>query len=94
MACNILDICHINVRSLNANKLDALKADIASEFDIICLTETHLPNNTADLKLPGFQNIMCKNRVGRIGGGVGWRKIYSQGHNFSLLRGGYGLGAS
>ena len=56
MACNILDICHINVRSLNANKLDALKADIASEFDIICLTETYLPNNTADLKLPGFQN--------------------------------------
>ena len=70
MTCNILDICHINIRSLNGEKIDALKADIVSSYDVICLTETHLPNSTSDLSLPGFQNILCKNRTGKTGGGV------------------------
>ena len=70
MTCNLLDICHVNIRSLNGEKIDALKADIISDYDVICLTETHLPNSTTDFNLPGFQAIVCKNRIDKIGGGV------------------------
>ena len=69
---NIIDICHVNIRSLNSEKVDAIKAELASEFEIICLTETNLPHAKAtDLSINGFHNILRKDRVGKTGGGVG-----------------------
>ena len=72
MAVNVLDICHTNVRSLNSDKIDAIKAELVENFDIICLTETNLPHaNVDDLALMGFHEIIRKDRIGRAGGGVG-----------------------
>ena len=72
MAVNTLDICHVNVRSLNLEKVDAIKAELVPNFEIICLSETHLPHaNVTDLNINGFHNIFRKDRVGKAGGGVG-----------------------
>ena len=38
MASSLLDICHTNIRSLSEEKLDAIKAEIVPEFDVIMLT--------------------------------------------------------
>ena len=71
MTSNKLDICHINIRSLNDDKVEALAADICPFNDIICLTETNLPHaNVTETSLAGFQNLITKNRVGKSGGGV------------------------
>ena len=71
MSDNSIDICNVNVRSLNNSKIDAIKAELMLNFDLICLTETHLPYaDVNDTSLPGFHHIMCKNREGRMGGGV------------------------
>ena len=52
MATNVLDLCHINIRSLNDDKIDAIKAEMITEYDIICLTETNLPTaRVTDLNL-------------------------------------------
>ena len=72
MASNVLDICHLNIRSLNDEKIDALKAEVVLDYDVICLTETNLPYaNVNDLTLNGFHPIMRKDRDGKTGGGVG-----------------------
>ena len=72
MASNVIDICHVNVRSLNDDKMDAIKAEMLLEYDIICLTETNLPTaRVNDLNLNGFHPIHRKDRVGKTGGGVG-----------------------
>ena len=72
MAVNMLDICHTNVRSLNSDKIDFIRAELVENFDIICLTETNLPHaNVEHLLLKGFHEIIRKDRVGRTGGGVG-----------------------
>ena len=56
---------------MNNDKLDALKLEIVPNFDIICLTETNLPHsNPTDLDLPGFQNILRKDRIGKRYGGI------------------------
>lgn len=51
---NDLSIFHLNIRSVR-NKLSYIE-DIASEYNIISLTETHLDNNilSCDLQLDGF----------------------------------------
>ena len=71
MATNHIDICHINIRSLSDLKMDALKAEIAQDYDIICLTETNLPHaRVENTNLPGFQHLISKDRPLRQGGGV------------------------
>ena len=68
----MLDICHVNVRSLNSDRIDAIKAELAENFEIICMTETNLPHaNAENLSIPGFHDILRKDRVGRVGGGLG-----------------------
>ena len=49
----VLSVFHINIRSLR-NKISYL-SDIASEYDIICVSETHLDENvnTSDLIIDG-----------------------------------------
>ena len=44
MTTNRIGVCHINIRSLNDSKIDALKMEIADNHDIICLSETNLPH--------------------------------------------------
>ena len=78
MATNVLDLCHINIRSLNDDKIDAIKAEMVTEYDIICLTETNLPTaRVTDLNLIGFHSLIRKDHFGRTGGGVG---IYVANH--------------
>ena len=71
MINNSLDICHVNVRSLTDDRINAIKAELISDYDLICLTETNLPHaRVTDLTIQGFHNIMNKDRVGKSGGGV------------------------
>ena len=83
MAVNTLDICHVNIRSLNNDKLDAIRAELSQNFEIICLTETNLPHaSVEDLALPGYHDILRKDRVGRPGGGVA---VYAAQHISAIL---------
>ena len=61
----------INTRGL-LNKLDHLREIINySDPDVVLLCETWLNARTIDLvELKGYK-LVCKNRVDRIGGGVG-----------------------
>ena len=71
MATNLLDICHSNVRSLNDNVMELIRAELASNHDIIMLSETNLPHNElSDSTISGFQDIIRKDRPNRGGGGV------------------------
>ena len=69
--CDIT-LCHINVRSLTNDKFRCIKTDIVPDFDIITLSETFLSNNTPDddFNLPGYHNIIRKDRPNIVGGGV------------------------
>ena len=67
---NELSVFHLNSRSVR-NKLEYIE-NIASEFFIICITESHLDQAISDLdiKLDGFsENIFRKDR-NCFGGGV------------------------
>ena len=78
MANSLLDICQVNVRSLNEDKVNAIKAEFLLDYDIICLTETNLPYARAtDLTLQGFHPIQRKDRLHTTGGGVG---LYAAEH--------------
>ena len=68
---NDLSIMQINTRGL-LNKLDHLREIINySDPDVVLLCETWLNARTIDLvELKGYK-LVCKNRVDRIGGGVG-----------------------
>ena len=59
---NELSMFSWNIRSLR-NKLDFLN-DICSDFDIICLTETHLDETilSADLLIEGFSEPLRRDR--------------------------------
>ena len=71
MSVNEVDIIHVNIRSLNDHKMDAIRAELLLDYDIICLTETNLPTaKVNDLNLEGFNPIIRKDRQGRSGGGV------------------------
>jgi hypothetical protein len=69
--CKNLNICHVNIRSLSRATLLALKTSLATVYDIITISQTHLhagvPNNVFDLK--GYHDILRKDRGAR-GGGV------------------------
>ena len=64
-----LDIFHLNTRSIR-NKIDNIR-DLADDFHIICVTETHLDNSidSALIQFPGFDPIIRKSRS-QNGGGV------------------------
>ena len=65
-----LDVCHVNIRSLNAGKLRALKTSLCEHFDIITLSETFLNATcTTDLRLQSFHDIIRRDRP-VAGGGV------------------------
>ena len=40
-----IKICHSNIHSLNASKLEHINFDLCPYFDIICLSETNLHYN-------------------------------------------------
>ena len=55
MSVNEIDLIHVNIRSLNDDKMDAIRAELLLENDIICLTETNLPTaNVSDLNCADF----------------------------------------
>lgn len=66
---NELSIFHLNIRSVR-NKLDYIE-DIASDYNIISLTETHLDENipSRDLELQGFSEPYRADR-NFAGGGI------------------------
>ena len=68
---NDLSIIQINVRGL-LNKQDHLRDIIRScHPDVILVCETWLTSKTTDLVDIAGYKLNCKNRVDRIGGGVG-----------------------
>ena len=66
----ILPVFHINIRSLR-NKISYL-SDIASEYDIICVSETHLDEfvNTSDIKIDGYYPHPIRKDRNAHGGGL------------------------
>ena len=65
-----LSVCHVNIRGLNEHKLSAIKANLTDQYDIITLSETFLSENSkVNLDLPGFHDIIRKDRA-TFGGGV------------------------
>ena len=66
------------VNSLNEDKMNAIRAELMLDFDLICLTETNLPYaKPTDLSIHGFHPIIRKDRIGKTGGGVG---LYAAEH--------------
>ena len=60
---NIIDICHVNIRSLRDGKIDTIKAELMLKFDI-CLTETNLPYAIVTVfDQRGFHDILYKDKV-------------------------------
>ena len=65
-----LSICHVNIRGLAESKLKSIKISLCEKYDIITISETFLgPLSTADLTLPGFHNIIRRDRP-TFGGGL------------------------
>ena len=65
-----LSVCHVNIRGLAASKMLALKTSLCNVFDIITISETFLgPHSTVDLTLPGYHNIIRRDRP-TFGGGL------------------------
>ena len=67
-------VCHVNVRSLAAERrLSELKCLVAMNgIDILCLTETWLKDKHMDSSflIPGFQSPIRQDRSSSRGGGV------------------------
>ena len=64
-----ISIFHLNIRSLRS-KISYL-SEIASEYDVLCLTETHLDENVAssELEIDGYSSdIIRKDRTAHGGG--------------------------
>ena len=66
-----LTACHVNIRGLSQSKLNAIKTSLCNAYDVITLSETFLSTKThnTELSLPGFQEIIRRDRT-RFGGGV------------------------
>ena len=65
-----LSACHINIRSLSASKVGAIKTDLSDNFDIISISETFLnENSSVNLKIEGFHEIIRRDRP-TFGGGI------------------------
>ena len=69
--CSTLKICHVNIRSLSRSKLLAIQEALASFYDVITVSETHLHLGVCDdiFKLKGFHDIIRRDR-GANGGGI------------------------
>ena len=75
-----ISICHLNVRSLktkinNVNvKLELIRHDVASTFNIITVSETWLSDtdNIQDFLIDGFQTPFILNRPTHAGGVLCW----------------------
>ena len=67
-----LTISNINIQGLNQSKLDAISFSEAYETDVICLTETHLQEQTdvSYLNIEGYHPIIRRDRIDQMGGGV------------------------
>ena len=65
-----LSVFHLNARSVR-NKLAYLE-DIASEFSIVCITESHLDNTVtdSDIFIDGFSDSILRKDRNCFGGGV------------------------
>ena len=65
---NEISIFYINARSVR-NKISYIE-NIASEFTILCITESHLDNNISnnDIAIEGFSEIYRKDRNWFVGG--------------------------
>ena len=56
---DFLKICHINIRSLSAVKLLAIKHEIVGKFEIISLSETFLSmESSTNFEIPGFHPLL------------------------------------
>ena len=64
-----LSVCHTNIRGLSSSKLRCIRTTLCN-YDVITISETFLSqNNTDDLRLPGFNTIIRRDRE-TFGGGV------------------------
>ena len=70
-SCTGLKLCHVNIRSLSRSKVKAIQCHLASIYDIITISETHLQNSVSNdvVNIPGFHDIIRKDRP-EMGGGV------------------------
>ena len=65
-----LAVCHVNIRGLTSSKIRAIKASLCNVYDIITISETFLgPLSTAGLELPGYHDILRRDRP-TFGGGL------------------------
>ena len=67
-----LALTHVNIRSLSDHKLRDIRTSLASDFDVIAVSETFLNSSKSseDLQIPGFYPILRRDRAGAVGGGV------------------------
>ena len=67
-----LTVTNINIQGINQTKLDAISYSEAYNTNVICLTETHLheQSDVSYLKLDGYHPIIRRDRIGQLGGGV------------------------
>lgn len=64
-----LNICHVNIRSLNISHLRAIKVSLCDTYDIITISETMLSAVTnIDLRIPGYHPIIRRDRNNQGGG--------------------------
>ena len=64
-----LSACHVNIRSLNESKMNAITTELAPFYDIITLSETFLSQSSPEFSLNGYHPIIRKDRDS-FGGGV------------------------
>jgi exonuclease III len=78
---NVLSIYHGNIRSLR-NKINYI-TNLIEEFDIVCVTETHLNNQITDddIAISGFDIPFRKDRNSHGGGIIMYHKS-----NVNILR--------
>ncbi len=69
-----LNVCHLNIQSMKRNreKLTQIQVQLASNYDIVTVSETWLSADDPDdsYSLKGFQPIFRRDRLIRRGGGV------------------------
>ena len=80
----LVNMCHINIRSLVKN-FDALEAYVDQSMDIITLSETllHSNSNYNALKLDGYKALEYRNRTDQSGGGIG---LYVKTHIIAIRK--------
>lgn len=71
--CEYLKLCHVNCQSLFAHYDEFYNFFRNTDFHVICMSETWLRSGIGDdmVRFPGYSIFRC-DRVGRVGGGVGF----------------------